>query len=242
MKTDGSVNHRGFNATYTTACGGELNADTDGVIISPGYPNTPRFEECTWVISSEFHDRRVSLTFLDMDIHSYDNCDTNYVSVSDGMITGNDTGTMNRFCGGDIPTMQTSQGSTMTVKLKTRFARGRGFRAVFSSSPSSCGGDFNAISGSFASPGFPDSYPAGLECVWTISTSVGNAFSLSFPDFSLQPYGGFNNDYLEIRSPDVNGQNMGRYFGDNAPGNLTTVRHGAWIKFRSVLFFYVHSL
>ncbi|CAG5136884.1 unnamed protein product, partial [Candidula unifasciata] len=55
MQTSGDSG-RGFSATYTTGCGGMLNADTDGQIFSPGYPGRyPWNTQCVWIISSSFH-------------------------------------------------------------------------------------------------------------------------------------------------------------------------------------------
>lgn len=45
---------------------------------------------------------------------------------------------------------------------------------------SACGGDFTARNGAFASPSYPNSYPANTECVWTIRVSPGNRVQLSF--------------------------------------------------------------
>ena len=43
-----------------------------------------------------------------------------------------------------------------------------------------CGGDFTSESGSFTSPGYPNSYPIDTECVWTIMVPPGSRVQLSF--------------------------------------------------------------
>ncbi|GFN89691.1 cubilin, partial [Plakobranchus ocellatus] len=95
-----------------------------------------------------------------------------------------------------------------------------------------CGGTFNAFAGRFNSPGYPDPYPGNTECVWQITTAPGNSLQLSFNVFSLDPIGGFYDDYVEIYTPDINGQLQGRWFANNMPSNLTNMA-GIWIKFRS---------
>lgn len=54
MRTDSSVSAKGFKATYTTGCGGELSAEADGELISPNYPlSYGPMNNCTWVIRGE---------------------------------------------------------------------------------------------------------------------------------------------------------------------------------------------
>jgi cubilin len=36
-----------------------------------------------------------------------------------------------------------------------------------------CGGNLSSEHGSFASPGYPNSYPVESDCVWFIGTSPG---------------------------------------------------------------------
>lgn len=59
---------------------------------------------------------------------------------------------------------------------------------------------------------------------------------LSFSDFSLEknPDGFCNEDYVEIRHKDADGDLLGLYCGDDLPTNVT-VSDSIWIKFRSDL-------
>ncbi|CAL1529131.1 unnamed protein product, partial [Lymnaea stagnalis] len=75
-----------------------------------------------------------------------------------------------------------SHGSSLRVQFKSGgYARGKGFRAVYSSSHSSCGGEIKVSSGRFTSPLYPDNYPDDIECIWQLTTPPGNALQLSFP-------------------------------------------------------------
>ncbi|BFZ22426.1 hypothetical protein BsWGS_25465 [Bradybaena similaris] len=233
----------GFSATYTTGCGGRLNADSDGEIFSPGYPGSYQWDTlCLWIISSSFHDRRVSLTFTHMDLPSSEGCMAANVTVFNGLEPSLIQFGMpqNLYCGTFIPATITSGSSALSVVFRSghylwstsTYTLGSGFRAVYSSAYTACGGEFTAQSGRFMSPNFPDGYPVNIECVWQIKCSPGNRIQISFPRFQLDPLGNVNDDYVEIRSPDVSGTLVGRWIGNSAPENLTSL-NGAWVKFRS---------
>ncbi|CAL1529132.1 unnamed protein product [Lymnaea stagnalis] len=234
MVADSSQSHQGFLAEYKTACGGNLNADVDGEIMSPLYPHQIALDsECIWIISSGSNTQRVTLHFTAMDINETYNCSLAWVAVNDGRdaFVAVDDELQNRYCGSSLPASITSHGSSLRVQFKSGgYARGKGFRAVYSSSHSSCGGEIKVSSGRFTSPLYPDNYPDDIECVWQLTTPPGNALQLSFPTFELTE--GLNNDYVEIRTPDVNGELAGRWAGNTPPSNLTNF-FGAWIKFRS---------
>uniref|UniRef100_A0A0B7BPM5 CUB domain-containing protein n=1 Tax=Arion vulgaris TaxID=1028688 RepID=A0A0B7BPM5_9EUPU len=233
MRTDSSVTYRGFKATYDTGCGGTRNADIDGELISPTYLGSNWSPFCIWIISSDFNNRRISLTFTHMDLNS--NCSYEYVAVNDGResVINETSVPQNAYCGNSVPATITSEGSALNVVSKNSRSRHRpNFRAVYSSAYSSCGGEFTSDRGTFTSPSFPDGYPVNIECVWLIKTSPGNSVQLSFPNFQLDPLGGINDDYLEIRSPNVSGAILGRWFGTTAPANLTSLSN-VWVKFRS---------
>ena len=42
-----------------------------------------------------------------------------------------------------------------------------------------CGGELTSEEGRFTSPGFPNSYPVGAECIWTIGGAPGNQIALT---------------------------------------------------------------
>ncbi|XP_021339749.1 cubilin-like, partial [Mizuhopecten yessoensis] len=166
-----------------------------------------------------------------MDTEFYASCIHDYVSV----YNGNDEAAplVGTYCGNTIPAPITSLGSAMFVRFASDGSVQRtGFRAVYTKSPSSCGGDFTAERGSFMSPGYPNTYPRSTECVWTFTVSPGSRIMVSFSVFSLEDNPSCNFDYLELRETDVNGNLIGRYCNTNLPSNLTAY-NGLWMKFRS---------
>ncbi|XP_069122184.1 cubilin-like [Argopecten irradians] len=232
MRTDSSVSHKGFNATYVTGCGGTLSAEQDGEIMSPNYPrNYDTMANCSWLILADHSTDRITLTFTHMDTEFYSSCIHDYISV----YNGNDDAAplIGTYCGNTIPSPITSLGSAMFIRFASdQSVQATGFRAVYTKSSSSCGGDFTAESGSFISPGYPNSYPISTECVWTISVAPGNRIMVSFSVFNLEDNPTCNFDYLELRETNVHGNLIGRYCGTNLPSNLTSY-NGLWMKFRS---------
>lgn len=59
------------------------------------------------------------------------------------------------------------------------------FRATWKTEPQSCGGTLRATSHSqvLASPGYPNSYPGSLECVYVINAPSGKLITLKVKYF-----------------------------------------------------------
>ncbi|KAL0627634.1 Cubilin [Plecturocebus cupreus] len=64
-----------------------------------------------------------------------------------------------------------------------------GFKQFSCLSFLTCGGTFYMAEGIFNSPGYPDVYPANVECVWNIVSSPGNQLQLSFISDSFHHVG-----------------------------------------------------
>ena len=63
-------------------CGGRLNL-TDGIIISPNYPNNYDHRgDCVWVITVPNSNAKISLNFTDFDMESSSTCSFDYLEVS----------------------------------------------------------------------------------------------------------------------------------------------------------------
>ena len=65
-----------------------------------------------------------------------------------------------------------------------------GFKLKYQQKQLACGDDIKMLaeenySGSFVSPGFPQPYPAGANCVWIIRAPPGDAVQLDFSQFSV---------------------------------------------------------
>ncbi|XP_055635764.1 uncharacterized protein LOC129775276 isoform X1 [Toxorhynchites rutilus septentrionalis] len=76
----------------------------------------------------------------------------------------------------------------------------KGFRATWKTEPQTCGGTLQATTQSqtFSSPGYPKSYPGGLECLYIIKTQNGRIISLEINDLDLNT----GRDFILIRNGD----------------------------------------
>ncbi|CAG0903588.1 unnamed protein product [Darwinula stevensoni] len=75
-----------------------------------------------------------------------------------------------------------------------------------------CGGVMEGSGGRVESPGYPDGYPRGAECVWTV---VANGpIRLTFDDFALDAKSACLDEYVEIRDED----SRWTFCGEKNPG------------------------
>ncbi|KAF6722152.1 Cubilin [Oryzias melastigma] len=236
FRSDSSRDHRGFSARFSEACGATIvTDDVGGAIASPRYPAPyPPNQNCSWFIKAQEPFNHVTLSFTDFELEATSsNCSHDAVEILDG--DNYQAPSIARFCGSEVPHPVTSFSSALVVNFITDHSVSRkGFRAVYSASTSSCGGDMVMQSGAFNSPNYPDAYPPNLECVWTIRSSPGNRVQLSFITFNLQGDSSCDNDYLEIREGNSTGALVGRFCGSSLPSNYTSVSgHILWVKFVS---------
>uniref|UniRef100_A0A3B4F981 Cubilin n=1 Tax=Pundamilia nyererei TaxID=303518 RepID=A0A3B4F981_9CICH len=236
FRSDSSGNHRGFSARFSEACGATIVTDDNGgAIASPRYPaQYPPNQNCSWIIRAQEPLNHVTLSFTDFDLEMiFANCSHDFLEILDG--DNYDSPTIGRYCGSEIPHPVTSFSNSLVVKFISDQSYSRkGFRATYSGSTSSCGGDLVMETGAFNSPNYPDAYPPNVECVWTIRSSPGNRIQLSFITFQLQGDSDCQNDYLEIREGNATGPLVDRFCGNSLPSNYTSViAHIMWVKFVS---------
>ncbi|NWX82451.1 CUBN protein, partial [Nothoprocta pentlandii] len=236
MRSDSSVQHRGFRARFAQACGSFIESDSAGAAISsPLYPaKYPNNQNCSWIIQAQEPFNHVTLSFTDFNVeNSRQNCTTDFVEILDG--NNHEAPLRGRYCGSALPLPVTSFGSALVVNfISNNNVTAGGFHATYAASSSSCGGTFHMERGAFSSPGYPDPYPLDTECVWKILSSPGNRLQLSFIAFQVEESDGCTKDYLEIREGNETGVLAGRFCGNSLPLNYTsTVGHVLWVKFVS---------
>uniref|UniRef100_A0A673AMU3 Cubilin n=1 Tax=Sphaeramia orbicularis TaxID=375764 RepID=A0A673AMU3_9TELE len=236
FRSDSSRSHRGFSAYFTETCGATIMTDNvGGAIASPRYPRPyPPNQNCSWIIRAQEPFNHVTLSFTDFELEMVNsNCSHDAVELLDG--DNYQAPSIGRFCGFDVPHPVTSFSNALVVNFVSDLSvSSKGFRATYSASTSSCGGDLVMESGAFNSPNYPGAYPPNVECVWTIRSSPGNRLQLSFIVFHLQGDAACNNDYVEIREGNSTGNLVGRFCGASLPSNYTSVTgHILWVKFVS---------
>ncbi|KAM4718445.1 cubilin [Anableps anableps] len=236
FRSDSNQNHRGFSATFSEVCGATITTDDNGgAISSPRYPEIyPPNQNCSWIIKAREPFNHVTLSFTDFKLEKINSdCAQDAVEILDG--DNYQAPSIGRYCGFEIPHPVTSFSNSLVVNfVSDHFVSKKGFRAVYSASTSSCGGDLAMQSGAFNSPNYPDPYPPNTECVWTLRSSPGNRIQVSVITFHLQGDSDCQNDYLEIRESNSTGSLVGRFCGTSLPSNYTSITgHNLWVKFVS---------
>ena len=246
LKADGSVSSKGFHATFERGCGAHIITEGEGTLTSPGYPHFwAENGNCSWIIEGGHESDKVTLhiTYMDLDQpENFGNCSeaSGHIEIRDG--NGPDAPLIGRYCGMTTPPSITTQGSTMYVHIRNNvYGRDHSyssyntfqrFRAIYSVEDAACGGTLSSISGRFASPSYPNSYPMNVECVWIIKAPAGNIAHLFFGEFDLEESDDCNKDYLDIYQNGPDGINIGRYCGSSPPVMIDPLQT-YWIKFNS---------
>ena len=239
LKADGSVASKGFKANYTRGCGASIVTGGQGVLESPDWPHSWQDlgSSCDWVIRGATDTDRVTVTFtfLHLTNLSPGNCSLqqSHLDLHDGEDAA--APLLGRYCGSHSPPPVTSHGSALymhVTNLPSQAGHSTRFRAVYTVEETACGGELRSESGRVTSPGFPDSYPPAVECVWSLAASTGNRVQLNFEMLNIEESENCNEDYVDIYRDGPDGDHVGRYCGETLPTNLTAANK-FWIKFNS---------
>ena len=246
LKADGTIASKGFKANFTRGCGARIITSGEGVLTSPGYPHFwADNENCSWIIQGAQPTDRVTLhvTYMDLDQpENFHNCtdEGGNLVVRDG--EDSNAPMIGRYCGMVTPPSITTQGSAMFIHIKnvvygrssgySRYNTFQRFRAIYTVEETACGGHLHSITGRFASPAYPDSYPTNVECVWTIEAPAGNLVHLFFDTFNIEESESCNKDYVDIYVDGPEGQHVGRFCGEEPPPYFPAAAK-YWVKFNS---------
>lgn len=70
-----------------------------------------------------------------------------------------------------------------------------------------CNVTISEFAGFIESPNYPNPYPDGIRCTWTIQASLGNRINASFWTFNLEPPTESDQqcsaDYVEVRNNNI---------------------------------------
>ncbi|TSM12566.1 Tolloid-like protein 2 [Bagarius yarrelli] len=120
FSSDNSVQKRGFEASFTTVCGGALKADVKpGDLYSHaqfGENNYTAAEDCEWLISAK-KGYGVKLTFSIFDLEDEARCSYDALQVFDGCDTK--APSLGRYCGSKPPDEIHSAGDVIIIKFHT---------------------------------------------------------------------------------------------------------------------------
>uniref|UniRef100_A0A4X2M7T4 Cubilin n=1 Tax=Vombatus ursinus TaxID=29139 RepID=A0A4X2M7T4_VOMUR len=223
--TDGSVSAPGFRLVFETSreeCGGDIYGHF-GTFTSPSYPDANfRSRVCEWRITVP-KGRRVNLTFNDLRLEDYQSCDSESVTIFNGI--NSDSPQLERLCS-RVMTRNwiESSGNTMRVLFVTDGSRPYGgFSAFYTSSEDAvCGGELtDPHGGNFTSPGYDGvrNYTKNLNCEWTISNpnEHNSSIYISFEDFHLEYHQDCHFDALEFRIGNADGPRIAKICGWSLP-------------------------
>ncbi|XP_022825719.1 sushi, von Willebrand factor type A, EGF and pentraxin domain-containing protein 1 isoform X1 [Spodoptera litura] len=171
-------------------------ASSGDVVESPNYPHKyPPFSECKWTLEGP-QGQNIVLQFQDFETEkSFDTVQilvggrTEDKSVNLATLSGKQDLSNKIFV---------SASNFMIIKFSTDGSVERkGFRAAWKTESSNCGGMLRATPQGqvLTSPGYPNGYPGGLECVYVIEAQPGRIVSLEVEDLEL----GMNRDYIVIK-------------------------------------------
>ncbi|ETN66367.1 hypothetical protein AND_001841 [Anopheles darlingi] len=232
--------YKGFRASYVTNCGAQIVAKRPGTVKLDTAHMLVATRECSWVLTAPEETERITLSFVHVSIGDHETADSR-CNVSMEVLDGDaSTSGAVRYtgCGYHVPAAIVSSGNALTVRIRSGDVSLTELNNLFlefsyTTLENACGGRLDALTGLFASPNYPRSYPANVECVWMVRASPGNRIRLEIRQLDIVPTEGCNGDYLEVRESDVSGRLLGDFCGTVQPeGNLSAVG-GMWIKFRS---------
>ncbi|GAB0086814.1 Cubilin [Sergentomyia squamirostris] len=233
FRTDDSVNAKGFHLNFTSQCGSRIFTNSSGVLTKDS-GIFDRSADCVWTIISIDPSRKVALTVSQLELYRYQ---ADNETESESRIEVYDGDSINATLIGTYtkapPTLYSS-GNAITLQMHPEMHDViiSHFSAHYSIFENTCGGTLKSFSGAFASPLYPNPYPANIECIWTLEASPGNEIFVEFSEFNIAPSPSCSEEYLEVRENNGGGRLLGVFCGMQFPSNITSAQI-LWIKFRS---------
>eukprot|EP00794_Sanderia_malayensis_P003248 gene3248-3729_t len=100
--------------------------------------------------------------------------------------------------------------------------------------PTNCNKNYNSEQGTISSVGYPDAYPASIDCTYVIRTTPGKIVVLSFVGISIQNSPGCSKDSIEVRDgASSNSRLLNTFCGSNLPGQITSTTNEIYIRFKT---------
>ncbi|RWS30687.1 cubilin-like protein [Leptotrombidium deliense] len=235
--SDATLTDLGFHLTFSSVpgiegCGGMYSL-ARGVIRSPNFPL--RYEnglECDYLIKLKSVDDTIYLNFTSFDLEFHAQCKFDYIEIFDG--GSEDAPSLGRFCKeSEKPPPFISTTNEIFIKFRTDgSATGTGFLGQYETN---CGGYFNYTQGVIKSPSFPNYYPSGKECIYTILTEPKNFIKLEFLDFGLEHSINCTLDFVEVRQRADNVESvLAKFCGETIPSKpVMTTSNQMIVTFKS---------
>lgn len=180
------------------ACHFHMQSGGD-VIESPSFPQKyPALSGCKWTLEGP-QGTNIILQFQEFDTEK----NFDIVQILVGGRTEDKAVSLATFSGKNDLTSKPliTASNFMIIKFTSDGSVERkGFRATWKTEPQTCGGVLQATTQGqiLTSPGYPKTYPGGLECLYIIKAQNGRVISLEVEDLNLNE----DRDFILIRDGD----------------------------------------
>ncbi|KAK3892747.1 hypothetical protein Pcinc_003437 [Petrolisthes cinctipes] len=237
--SDTSVNTAGFSLFYhgldaSRACGGHYHTET-GIITSPNYPeNYPHSRICEWTISAPRR-QQIRLTFDEMLLEESDGCNYDFLEIRNGKNPTSPLLTTICSFNQSVPEVL-SHTHQLYIKFQSDYSvQKKGFKLLWDSLTTGCGGVLTGVTGEIISPGYPQGYYHRTDCYWTIRVAQGSSVALYFTDLDLETSPECVFDFAELRDgSDSSSPLLGRYCTmSQGFVSVNSTSNTLWIRFRS---------
>ncbi|XP_055898470.1 uncharacterized protein LOC106056355 isoform X2 [Biomphalaria glabrata] len=237
----GKLFHQGLSQVHhfelkpSLDCGGEMTT-SHGDFASPGWPrNYSHHLNCTWTIRVPEH-KVIMFTFIHFDLGKKQPNPCGQVSDRLRISEVTPQGEF-RFCASPPMTTYISKTNVATFNFVTNGnADAQGFKVVFKGDWP-CRAVLRSDRGEIASPQWPEQYPLGLNCVWTIQAPVGAKITLKFTtiDLDSQSYGGCTDqhDYIDVYDGPSAINRVARYCAHETPAPILSTGNALLVTFKT---------
>ncbi|XP_013185402.1 cubilin [Amyelois transitella] len=187
MRTDNDINLDGFQANWTTICGGTYNATTtENYLYSPGYPFYHRSMTCSYKIVAS--DKKIQIKFLVFDLEGEPgSCDNDNITVSSSYF-------YDIYCGNEIPIINSMASEVDILFHSDRSFQRKGFKMAYSLY--SCGG--HITESTILTSGPNDIYNSDVNCTWFIEAPKNKTVVLKIVSFYLEQSYECSADFLAV--------------------------------------------
>ncbi|XP_065362088.1 cubilin homolog [Calliphora vicina] len=218
--SDDSVSAKGFKLSYVEDCGERIVIDDEEYVDLTINKYSLINQTCEWQIIAKNLTKHVTLAFSHIQLNpalaklypTEGDCINIGIVVYDG--SSDASPVRSRFCKSHPPDI-VSNGHALTLKVPMGLIAE--VDATVYAIDNLCGNYFKSITGKFASPNYPSSYPVNIQCTWYIMASQGNSIGLTFESMDLEDCDECNNDYLEVRGGLGVGTLLGLHCGNRIP-------------------------